>query len=92
LKLPIRVRAAGEKSIDEVTHSQNVSRSGLYFRTRNSSYKMHMPLKVTYPYWTQPGAINREYRAKIVRLDRRTDGSFGVAVEFTESLGPRGRD
>jgi hypothetical protein len=86
------VRASEGQSIDEVTDSQNVSRSGLYFATNNSSYKMHMPLKVTYPYWTQPGAINREYCAKIVRLDRRTGGSFGIAVEFTESLGPRRRD
>jgi len=89
LKLAIRVREPAGGAVDELTHSQNVSRSGLYFLTRNSSYKLQMALKVTYPYWTEPGAINREYRAKVLRLDRMADGSFGVAVEFTESLGPR---
>lgn len=92
LKLAIRVRTATALAIDELTYSENVSRSGLYFRTRNSSYKLRMSVKVTYPYWSEPGAINREYRAKVVRLDPMTDGSFGVAVEFTETLGPRSQD
>jgi hypothetical protein len=89
LRLPIRVRAAAGGSVDELSHSQNVSRSGLYFLTRSLSYKPQMALKVTYPYWTEPGAINREYRAKVLRLDRMTDGSLGVAIGFTESLGPK---
>ena len=46
-----------------------------------------MALKVTYPYWIEVGAINREYNAKIVRMDRMTYGYCGIAVEFTESLG-----
>jgi hypothetical protein len=91
LKLPIRIRTAKATSIDELTYSENISRSGLYFLTRNSSYKLQLAIKVTYPYWAEPGAINREYDAKVVRMDRMTDGSFGVAVEFTEALGPRGR-
>lgn len=92
LKLPIRVRAAESGYIDELTYSENVSRGGLYFLTRSSSYRLQMALKVTYPYWSESGAINREYGAKVVRMDRMTDGSFGVAVKFTESLGPRPRD
>jgi hypothetical protein len=92
LKFPIRVRAAAKLPVDELAYTENVSRSGLCFRTRSSSYKLQMDLMVTYPYWTDPGAINREYRAKVVRMDPMTDGSFGVAVEFTESLGPRPQD
>jgi PilZ domain len=91
LRFPIRVRTAGDRCIDELSYSENVSRSGLYFYTRSTSYRMQMTVKVTYPYWTERGAINREYDAKVVRLDRMTDGSFGVAVEFTESLGARPR-
>jgi hypothetical protein len=92
LKLPIRVRAATTGNIDELTYSQNVSRGGLYFVTRSTSYKLQMGLIVTYPYWSEAGAINREYRAKVVRLDAMTDGGFGVAIRFTDSLGPRSRD
>ena len=89
LRLPIRVRIAAGGSSEEVTHTQNVSRSGVYFVTRRKSYVSQMALKVTYPYWAERGAINREYRAKIVRMDRMADGSVGIAVEFTESLGAR---
>jgi hypothetical protein len=93
LRLPIRIRIAGpQASLDEITRTRNVSRSGLYFLTQRSTYSPEMALKVTYPYWTELGAINREYGANIVRMDRMKDGSVGVAVEFTESLGPRSQD
>jgi hypothetical protein len=90
LRLPIQVRIAGPGTfLDEITRTRNVSRSGLYFVSGRSSYAPEMALKVTYPYWTDLGAINREYRAKVVRIDRLRDGYVGIAVEFTESLGPR---
>jgi hypothetical protein len=43
-------------------------------------------LKVIYPYWTGPGSINREYSARVTRLDRLPDRSWGVAVEFLQNL------
>jgi len=89
LRLPIQVRVAGPGTfLDEITRTQNVSRSGLYFVSARSTYVPEMALKVTYPYWTELGAINREYSAKIVRIDHMKDGYVGIAVEFTESLGP----
>jgi hypothetical protein len=89
LKLPIRVRAAENVSLDELAYSENVSRSGLYFLTRNRSYKLKMSVMITYPYWSESGAINCEYKAKVLRMDAMTDGSWGVAVEFTQTLGSR---
>jgi hypothetical protein len=87
LRLPIRVRVTCDRRLlEEVTYTQNVSRIGLYFVTRET-YQAGLALKVTYPYWTQPGAINREYDAKIVRLDHLLDRACGVAIEFMESLG-----
>jgi hypothetical protein len=83
------VRAVEALSLDELTYSENVSRSGLYFLTRSQSYKPKLSVMVTYPYWSESGAINREYRATVVRMDAMTDGSWGVAVEFTETLGAR---
>ena len=92
LKLPIRVRAAAGVFLEEVTQTENVSRSGLYFITRRSTYELQMALKITYPYWTELTAINRDYSAKVVRLDRLRGDRVGVAVEFTDSLGPAPRD
>lgn len=86
LALPIRVRCSTERShADETTRTQNVSLSGLYFRTQKN-YQVASPLRVTYPYWTGPGSINREYSARVSRLDRLPDGSWGVAVEFLQNL------
>jgi hypothetical protein len=86
LALPIRVRSITEPNKnDETTRTQNVSLSGLYFRTQNN-YQIGSPLQVTYPYWTGPGSINKEYPARVSRLDRLPDGSWGVAVEFLQNL------
>lgn len=86
LALPIRVRCTtGKDKSEEVTLTQNVSRSGLYFTTQRD-YQISSPLQVTYPYWRDPGSINKEYSARVTRLDRLPDGSLGVAVEFLQSL------
>lgn len=86
LALPIRVRcASGKNQGDEVTLTQNVSLSGLYFTTQRN-YQIGARLQVTYPYWTDPGSINKEYPARVARLDRLPDRSWGVAVEFVQNL------
>lgn len=86
LALPIRVRRTTQKNqSDETTFTQNVSLSGFYFKTQND-YPLGSHLKVIYPYWTGPGSINREYSARVTRLDRLPDRSWGVAVEFLQNL------
>ncbi len=86
LALPIRVRCNMEhRKSDEITRTQNVSLSGLYFRTREN-YPIGSPLRITYPHWTGHGSINREYSARVSRLDRLPDGFWGVAVEFLQNL------
>ena len=52
----------------------------------SEDYQIGSHLQVTYPYWTGPGSINKEYSARVSRLDRLPDGSWGVAVEFLQSL------
>ena len=73
-------------SIEEIASTQSVSRGGLYF-LGNAQYKDGQSLKISFPYWSEHGGINREYAAKIVRLDRLPDGVSGVGVDFLESLG-----
>src|SRR4029077_17158407 len=70
---------------DEINSTLNVSLSGFYFSTREN-YKIGSRLQVAFPYWAAPGSINREYPARVTRLDPLPDGSLGVAVEFLESL------
>lgn len=86
LALPIRIRCntKGRQS-NETTRTSNVSLTGLYFRTPEN-YQIGSHLQITYPYWTGPGSINREYPARVARLDRLPDRSWGVAVEFLQNL------
>jgi len=86
LALPIRIRCAGGRQpIEEITKTENVSLRGFYFKT-HESYRVGSSLSVVYPYWTGPGSINREYKAKVTRLDPLEDRSWGVAVQFLQNL------
>jgi hypothetical protein len=86
LALPIRVRVTTQGGPgEEITYTQNVSLAGIYFRTLER-YPEGSHLEVTYPYWTDPGSINREYPARIARLDRLSETAWGVAVEFLQDL------
>lgn len=86
LALPIRVRfAEAPARHEEVTHTENVSLRGLYFRTEQR-YEIGDSLQITYPFWTAPGAINREYLARVARVDCLEDGTLGIAAGFLEDL------
>jgi hypothetical protein len=84
LQLPIRIRGVGKHShLKEVTHTQSISRGGLYFVTREA-YQANQTLKISYPFWTDPGAINCEYPAKVMRVDRISDQAWGVGIQFLD--------
>jgi hypothetical protein len=84
----IRVRPSvpGSRSADEILETLNVSRNGLYFGTTSNAYYKGMRLFVTYPYSSTPGAINRDYIAEVVRVDRLPDDLHGVAIRFLTTL------
>ena len=85
LQFPVRICGVGGKwQLDEITSTHNISRGGLYIVTK-VKYLADQALKVTYPYWTDPGAINLEYKALVSRLDRLADGTSGVAIAFLEN-------
>jgi hypothetical protein len=87
LQFPIRVKGSGSKGhIEEITQTHSISRGGLYFVTWET-YQKGQVLKINFPYWNEPGGINLEYAAKVVRLDRQPDATWGVGVNFLESLG-----
>jgi hypothetical protein len=87
LRFPIRVRAFGSQGqVEEITRTQSIARGGLYFVTCED-YQKEQVLKITFPYWNEPGGINREYAAKVVRLDHLPNKACGVGVDFLESLG-----
>ena len=84
----IRVRPSvpGPNTAEEILETLNVSRNGLYFGTARKSYCKGMRLFITYPYSSAPGAINRDYLARVLRVDRLPNGLCGVAVQFSTTL------
>jgi hypothetical protein len=86
LALPIRLRHATEYGQrEEITHTENVSLTGLYFKTQ-ATLQLQSRLQIIYPFWTDPGSINKEYTAEVARIDRLPDQTWGVAVEFLQNL------
>jgi len=82
----VRPSVPGSNAVDEKLMTLNVSRNGLYFGTASRSYYKGMRLFVTYPYSAAPGAINRDYIAEVVRVDRLPNGHYGVAIQLLTTL------
>ncbi|MFQ5777398.1 MAG: PilZ domain-containing protein [Terriglobia bacterium] len=87
LRLPIRLRGLlSTGPLEETTRTENVAKGGLYFTSRNP-YFLGQRLQVIYPYWDNPGAINDEYPAEVVRVAELSEKRKGVALKFLASLG-----
>jgi len=86
LALPIRLCHITEHAQrEETTNTENVSMTGLYFKT-HTNFPLQSRLQIIYPYWSNPGSINKEYTAEVARTDRLPDQWWGVAVEFLQNL------
>lgn len=86
LRMPIRVHGTlSSGAVNEITETENVARGGIYFISSNPYYP-GITVMVTYPYWEGHGALNREYPAKVVRIDSKPNDKRGVAVQFLVSL------
>jgi len=85
----VRVRPSSfvRDSFDDLARTLNASRNGIYFKAWRHSYYKEMRLYVTYPYDPSPTAINKEFIARVVRIDPLPDGRNGIAVELLNSLG-----
>jgi hypothetical protein len=82
VQLPVRARGLATGCLmDVLTLTQCVSHVGLYFLAKGNFFAGRM-LRVTYPHWEGPGAINQEYEAQIVRVDPLPDGAQGIAIKF----------
>jgi hypothetical protein len=87
LRFPIRVTRDGPTGqTEEFTFTESVSLGGLYFLA-HEKYETDQLVKVTFPYWNVNNCIDSEYAAKVIRLDDQLDNTWGVGIDFVESLG-----
>src|ERR1700682_4554634 len=84
ISLPIRVRAADvvDDQVDEVQATINVSRGGLYFSSRRSSYQRGLRLLLTIPFRDFVTDAGPEELGEVVRVEQFKDGRAGVAVRL----------
>jgi hypothetical protein len=79
LTQPIRVRPLDSRYSEEVCNTENVSKIGLYFKTSLGHYYEGMNVCVARNF--QAGdPIHREETAKVARVERLSDGRWGVAI------------
>ena len=82
MDLPVRVRQIGPpRDVTEVTHTLDVSRNGILFRTREM-YDPRETVWVTMPYRPNAIANEPEFPGSVVRMDRKPDGYTEVALQF----------
>ena len=85
---PIRVRPShpGDGDFDEVTGTIDAHREGLYFATELSIYRKGMRLFVSMPYSPLSQGSEGEHIGEVVRVEKRADGKYGVAVHLVHSM------
>jgi hypothetical protein len=83
----IRPSDPEKEHFEDLRGSTSVSRSGVFFQTSEKGYELGMRLFVTMPYSRDPSAINREYLAEVVRLERLPNGLTGIGIKLLMEMG-----
>jgi hypothetical protein len=83
VSLPLEVRPFDARFADTVDVGEVIdfTMDGLYFATCMPHYFVGMRLLVTFPFGDKVSAY-KKFLGKIVRMERRDNGSNGVAVKF----------
>ena len=85
---PIRVRPTvpGDGDWDEGSGTIDAHREGFYFATDRSTYKKGMHVFATMPYSPHTVGMEGEYLGEVVRVEKREDGKYGVAIHLLHSM------
>lgn len=88
LSAQVRIRAIDSPTpFQEVCKTVDVSRDGLLIASSHAGYWKGQPLEVTFPYSTEPSALNQAQRAEIVRVFEYGGGLFGIGLQFATAKG-----
>ncbi len=83
----IRPSDPEKEHFEDLRGSTSVSRSGVAFHTSETGYELGMRLFVTMPYSRDPAAINREYLAEVVRLEKLPNTMIAVGIKLLMEMG-----
>jgi hypothetical protein len=85
-QLRVRPSDPDDEHFEEHLVSTNVSKEGIYFYTRRSDYHEGMRLFITWPFTFAQDPNAPEYLAEVVRVEKLTDESVGVAVRLLMTI------
>lgn len=87
---PLKIRPSDPKDtyFEDTNTTKNVSREGIYFVTRISTYHEGMRLFVIVPHHSLRDAQDREYLGQVVRVDVLPESQWGIAVQFLSDWRP----
>jgi len=85
---PLRVSPSDphDAHFEETSTTKNVSREGIYFFSKNQSYRVGMRLFVTLPYHFPSAPHDLEYLGQVARIENLPDGSRGIAVQLLSTI------
>jgi len=83
----IRPSDPEKEHFEDLRGSTSVSRSGVAFHTSETGYELGMRLFVTMPYSRDPAAVNREYLAEVVRLEKLPNTLIAVGIKLLMEMG-----
>jgi hypothetical protein len=86
----IRPSDPEREPFDDIRGTHSVSRTGVYFQSREIGYEVGMRLFVSMPYSKEPAAMTGEYLAEVVRRDALPNGLFGIGLRILMEMGLQG--
>ena len=81
LEQAVRIRPLDPHYQDEVSKTANTSRRGIYFVTSAVHYYVGMDVGVTRGFKAND-PLNREENGEVVRIEKLSQGQFGVAIRI----------
>ncbi len=89
ISAPVRVRSVDvtEEGPDEISTTLDVSRGGVLFVARQTSFEVGMVVAVTFPYSKSPVAVQAEQAGKVARITQLHDGRYSIAVILRSGAG-----
>jgi twitching motility two-component system response regulator PilG len=89
ISAPVRVRSIDvtDGGPNEISTTLDVSRGGVLFSTKVSTFEVGMVVAVTFPHSKSPVAVQAEQLGRVARVAKMPDGRYSVAVTLRSGAG-----
>jgi CheY-like chemotaxis protein len=89
ISAPVRVRSVDvtDGGPDEISTTLDVSRGGVLFASKQSTFEVGMVVAVTFPYSKSPVAVQAEQAGRVARVAKMPDGRYSVAIILRSGAG-----